>query len=138
MPPKPLNRDNDNTALAEQFFSQVSESIQLVFDLTSRIDERVKMLIERQNELDERVEKLLETHQSSLSHLAVIESKEYHSTIADLEVRAKNLELKVEMISMRIGNHDGRWLLVFDAVWKIGLMCVAGYILYKLGLQAPP
>ena len=136
MPPKPLNRDN--TALAEQFFSQVSESIQLVFDLTSRIDERVKMLVEHQNDLDERVDKLLETHQSSLSHLAVIESKEYNSIIANLEVRVKNLELKVEMISMRIGNHDSRWLLIFDSVWKICLMLVGGYILYKLGISPPP
>ena len=40
-------------ALTEQFFGQVSESLQLVFDLTSRIDERVKMIIEKQKSIDE-------------------------------------------------------------------------------------
>ena len=46
-------------ALTEQFFGQVSESLQLVFDLTSRIDERVKMIIEKQKELDDQVQKLI-------------------------------------------------------------------------------
>lgn len=157
MPPsKPLN--TENTALAEQFFGQVSDSIQLVFDLTSRIDERVKMLIEQQNDLEGRVEKLLEMHQSSNSRLVLLESKEYPSLKEDLarikenvltialiskeveglQSKIQTLEIKSEMIAMKMGTHDNRWLLAFDTIWKLGLMLVAGYILYKLGLQAPP
>lgn len=155
--PKPLNVTQDNSRLAEQFFGQVSDSIQLVFDLTSRIDERVKMLIERQNELDERVEKLIDMHQAAVSRLAIIESKEYPSLKEDLtrikeniitvsllskeveslQDKVQSLEMKAEMISMKMGSHDNRWLLVFDTFWKFALMLVAGYILYKLGLQAP-
>lgn len=156
--PKPSTTTKENTVLADQFFGQVSESIQLVFDLTSRIDERVKMLIVQQNELGERTEKLLDMHQAAASRLAIIESKEYPllkedmtrikenilaiTTIAkeigDLQSRVHTLEMKSEMIGMRLGTHDNRWLLIFDTIWKFGLMIVAGYILYKLGLQAPP
>jgi len=156
--PKPLNASYENIALAEQFFGQVSESIQLVFDLTSRIDERVKMLIEQQNHLEGRVSKLIETQQLSTSRLAIIESKDYPSLKEDLarikenmltialisteveglQSKIQTLEMKSEMISMRIGTHDNRWLLAFDTIWKLGLMLAAGYILYKLGLQAPP
>jgi hypothetical protein len=128
----------DNSGLAEQFFNQVSESIQLVFDLTSRIDERVKMLIERQNEIDERVEKIIEMQQHAIHRLTIIETKELPAAINSIDDRVKKLELKEEMNAIRSTTHNNRWLFIFDAVWKIVLMCVAGYILYKLGIQAPP
>lgn len=152
------NTTIENTAIAEQFFSQVSESIQLVFDLTSRIDERVKMLIERQNELDTKIEKLFNAQQNILNRLSIIEAKEYPQLKEDLinvkqsisrilknendlnnaEDRISTLETKMEILTIRLGNYDNRWMLVFDAIWKIALMVAAGYILFKLGLQAPP
>lgn len=156
MPSTSVKTSKDN--LAEQFFAQVSESIQLVFDLTSRVDERVKMLIERHNELDQRVVKLLELHQSTINRLVVLESKDYPALKEDMgkiksdindiariseelkEIadRLASLETKNELITARLGTQDNRWMLIFDAIWKMGLMLVAGYILYKLGLQAPP
>lgn len=148
----------ENTVIAEQFFSQVSESIQLVFDLTSRIDERVKMLIERQNELDSKIGKMADIQQMIVNRLSIIESKEYPQLKEDLvqikqtlartqrleddlqkvETRIQSFETKQEILASRMGTHDNRWLMAFDAIWKIGLMVIAGYILYKLGLQAPP
>lgn len=157
MPPTSIKTSKETSALAEQFFSQVSESIQLVFDLTSRVDERVKMLIERHNELDQKVAKLLELHQATLSRLTVLESKEYpelkedmgkikrdvdeivrmNEELGKISDRLSSLETKNELLSVRLGTQDNRWMLAFDAIWKIGLMLVAGYILYKLGLQGP-
>lgn len=150
----------EGTALAEQFFGQVSESIQLVFDLTSRIDERVKMLIERQKEIDDQIEKLLEMQQSVIHRLTHLEAKDIGSVqedlhilsekvaiiasddpeeeIQDLKTKVHDLQIKVESINMRVGNHDTRWSKIFDYFWKFGLMLIAGYILYKLGIQAPP
>jgi len=149
-----------DAALTEQFFGQVSESIQLIFDLTSRIDERVKMLIERQKEIDEQIEKLLSLQHGALNRLSALEAKDFHSVQENLhslsekvaiiasdnpqkeliELRSKvhSLEVKAENIQMRIGYHDHRWAQIFDFIWKLALMCIAGYILYKLGLQAPP
>jgi hypothetical protein len=98
-----------DSALTEQFFGQVSESLQLVFDLTSRIDERVKMLMEKQRQIDEQIEKLI-----NLQH---------------------NLEIKAETLSNRVGNHDNRWAKVIDIVWKLSITIIAGIILYKLGIK---
>lgn len=96
-------------ALTEQFFGQVSESLQLVFDLTSRIDERVKMIIEKQKELDDQVQKLI-----SLQH---------------------NLEIRTETLNNRVGNHDNRWSKVIDSIWKFSIMIIGTIILYKLGVK---
>lgn len=192
MPPTKTTAAKDGTALAEQFFGQVSESIQLVFDLTSRIDERVKMLIERQKEIDDQIEKLLEMQQSVIHRLTHLEAKDFASVEKDLEILseklindslsdkklvhdtadalrtkvdatadtlrtkvdevAKTLQAKVEAIEVkvevlnvrmghhdtRIGSHDNRWSKIFDYAWKLGLMLIAGYILYKLGIEPPP
>ena len=150
----------EGTAIAEQFFGQVSESIQLVFDLTSRIDERVKMLIERQKEIDDQIEKLLDMQQNVIHRLTHLEAKDIGSVkddlhilsekiaviasddpkeeIEELQVKVHNLEVKMETINLRVGNHDTRWSKIFDLVWKFVLMMIAGYILYKVGFQAPP
>ena len=150
----------EGTAIAEQFFGQVSESIQLVFDLTSRIDERVKMLIERQKEIDDQIEKLLEMQQNVIHRLTHLEAKDIGSVQDDLHILSEKiaviasddpqeqietlqsqvhaLELKVETINLRVGHHDTRWTKIFDMVWKFILMMIAGYILYKVGFQAPP
>jgi len=156
----PTSKSVKDVAITEQFFGQVSESIQMLFELTSRIDERVKMLIERQKELDAQIEKLLELQHNTLTRLTTVESKDFNGVrenlhalsekvaviISDnpqkdlIELRSKiqSLEVKAENIQMRIGHHDHRWSQIFDSVWKVALMCIAGYILYKLGLQPPP
>lgn len=96
-------------ALTEQYFGQVSESLQLVFDLTSRIDERLKNVMEKQRDMDEQIKKLID-----LQHL---------------------LELRTEILSNRVGNHDNRWAKVVDAIWKFSTMIIGGIILYKLGIK---
>lgn len=161
----PPTKNTTNAALAEQYFGQVSESIQLVFDLTSRIDERVKMLIERQNEIDDRIEKLIEMHQQLINRLTLVESRvdplvrediyeinqkiaiiqnadkkmeELRDNVHGLELKIPTLESKLDNLMIRIGNHDNRWGKLLDAIWKLALMIIAGFILYKLGLQSPP
>ena len=137
-----------------------TESIQLIFDLTSRIDERVNMLIEKQKKIEEQIEKALEIQQTIINRLSILESKDLHhiqddfhklsekvavivnentyEDIVDLRNRTQSVEVKLENINMRVGHHDNRWGQIFDAVWKVALMCIAGYILFKLGIQAPP
>lgn len=156
----PTSKTVKDPVPSEQNFRQVSESIQTLFELTSRIDERVKMLIERQKELDAQIEKLLELQHHALTRLTAVEAKDFNSVQENLhslsekvavivsddpqkeliELRSKvhSLEVKAENIQMRVGHHDHRWTQIFDSVWKVTLMCIAGYILYKLGIQAPP
>lgn len=156
----------ESTALAEQFFGQVQESIQAVFDLTSRIDERVKMLIEHQKEIDGQIDKVIEMQQSCIQRLNLLEAKDVESVAKDLhdlsqkiaiiqndkpqkELEAlryesqelgkklHGLELKIEATNFKVGNQETRWGTILDGIWKIVLMVIATYILYKLGLQKP-
>ena len=125
---------NDDSNLPEKLFG--------------RIDERVKMLIERQKDIEIQIEKTLNLLHNALNRLVALESKDLNTVREDLhsvkkeliELRSKvqSLEVKTENIQMRVGHHDHRWTQIFDAVWKVALMCIAGYILYKLGLQPPP
>lgn len=132
--------------MQDQFFGQVSESIQLVFDLTSRIDERVKMLIQKQTDLEGKFDRLLDSHQIQMSRLSILEhnsgqndsKKDHENTkIEELKTKMQNIEIKMEMAALKSGASDSRWLQIFDAFWKIVLMVTAGYILYKLGLPTP-
>jgi hypothetical protein len=145
----------ESAPLTEQFFGQVSESIQLVFDLTSRIDERVKMIIERQKEIDDQIDKLIEMQNSALQRLAAVEtvlqsrdienrlqilSEKVSDTASDQELESlkesmHSMQIKMENISLRLGNNDGRWFIIFDGAWKVAYMIIAGYILYKLGIK---
>jgi len=151
----------DKDTITEQFYSQVSESIKMVFDLTSRIDERVKMLVERQNELDERLERFIEMQQALLHRVTVLESKDVSGVkgeLADLNKRLavmesaavpqdkdidamkqklQLLELKTESLLMKTTNHENRWSKAFDFVLKVGWALLTGYLLYKLGFPEP-
>lgn len=113
-----------------------------------RLDERVKILVEQQKEIDIQIEKTLNLLHNALNRLVALEAKDFNVVRKDLyslkkeiiEIRNKvqNFEIKSENIQMRIGYHDHRWTQIFDSLWKVALMCIAGYILYKLGLQSPP
>jgi len=92
--------------------SQISDNLKLVSDLTSRMDERIKILLENKDATEEELE--------------------------ELRGKIKDIEIKIEMINVRVGSHDLKWSNIFDTIWKIGLMTIAAYILYALGLQSPP
>ena len=138
---KPLKENSGS----DQFFLKVTDSIQLMVDLTSRIDERVKILSENQNDLESKNEKIIESFHNLQNRLTIIETKEFPSIInslenknKDLEHKVKDLENKIEKILHKQGTSESRVSFVFDAIWKMVLMCITGYILFKLGIQAPP
>lgn len=133
----------------DQFYGQVSESIKMVFDLTSRIDERVKMLMEGQNDIESRINKLIETNQKTTSDIkdeindisekvAIMENYELADEIEKAQNKMHLMEIRLENLDHRIGSHDKSWSKIFDTIWKLALMLIAGFILYKLGIQAPP
>lgn len=160
MPPSKTPAANNENMLKDHIFSKMSESIQLVFDLTSRIDERLKMQAEKQSELEEKLARMTDIQQVLMQRLTTLEAKDVsQNEIDDLNERVavlqsddpemkkdldkikdelQTLKLKLENLSLRAAQSDNNWLKIFDGAWKIILMCIAGYILYKLGIQPPP
>jgi chromosome segregation ATPase len=107
-------------------------------DITSRIDERVKMIIEKQKDVDDQIKKLVNDFHSVQEKIAIISNDYSKEEIVELRSKISLLETKSESFDTRLSHHDNRWEQIFDAFWKIILMIIAGYILYKLGLQTPP
>jgi acetolactate synthase small subunit len=146
-------------SIPEQFYSQVSESIKLVFDLTSRIDERVKMLMDQQKESEERIERLISLNNELISRVSVLESRdvssiknevqlisqrlaviESHETKHEIQVldkKMQSIEVKMESLSLRTASSEGKWSKIIDFALKLGWAILAGYILYRLGFPEP-
>jgi len=116
-------------------------------ELLSRVDERVKNLNVIQKKIEDQISKINKT-QSSLhnkinalesdlelqsTHIATLDEQDFEG----LEEQIKQIEMKIQAIDVRVGNNDSRWFLLFDSVWKVLLMLISSYILYKLGWQPP-
>lgn len=158
------NMPKNEADILMDHYSKVNESIKSVFDLTSRIDERVKMLVERQGDLEEQLDKAIDNQQQILSRVLVLESRdatpiatankaEIHEIkqrvaimessgskrdIEDIKQKIHLLDLRVESINMRTANQESRWAKLFDLVFKLTIMLIGGYLLFKFGWQAPP
>lgn len=154
---------SDSEILSEHY-NNVNESIKSVLDLTSRIDERVKMLVQRQCDLDAQINKALENQQKTLNRVTVLESKDVTALVAsskaeihdikermaimensnseedieELKQKIHLLDLKVESVQMRTATQENRWAKIFDLVFKLSIMMIGGYLLFKFGWQAPP
>lgn len=130
----PTKNSGNDSSLPEQLFG--------------RIDERVKFLLEQKKEIDIQIEKTSNLLHSFLNRLVALESKDFKAVqeelhlikaeLVELRSKVQNLEIKAESAQISIGRNEYRWTQIFDAIWKVSLMCIAGYILYKLGLQSPP
>jgi len=147
-----------------EHYNSVNESIKSVFDLTSRIDERVKMLVERQGDLEQQLDKAIDNQQQILNRVTVLESKDATSVVAsnkidihdikqkiaimenssskedieDIKQKIHLLDLRVESINMRTSNQEGRWARLFDLIFKLTIMLIGGYLLFRFGWQTLP
>lgn len=160
-----MSRNEDEVFIDQ--YNQMTDSIKSVFDLTSRIDERVKRLVERQNDADIRYDKVLELLQQLVNRVAILESKDISKVdineinkrvaimesfeakhdvedigakhgIEDIKQKIHTLDLRVEAINMRTVTQEGRWAKLFDLVFKLTIMLIGGYLLFRFGWQAPP
>jgi hypothetical protein len=128
-----------------------TEQLQSLFDLTSRIDEKLKLFMERQADIERRIDKVLDNQQRDIAlvekdlndlseQVAIMaySDPEIKKDLDTLKTKMDLCEIKVESINLRTQHADSRWGRLLDLIFKLGVMLVAGYILYKLGLQAPP
>ena len=121
--------------ISEQFFTQVSESIKSVFNLTSRIDERVKMIHEKQQEMDKKFSKLIESQGTLNSRVSVLESTSETEEIQDLEKTVHNMEIMLKEIELKSAGTRHRWDIAADFSLKILWAIVAAAAIYYLGFR---
>ena len=118
--------------ISEQFFTQVSESIKSVFNLTSRIDERVKMIHEKQQEMDKKFSRLIESQGTLNSRVSVLEST---SDTEDLEKTVHNMELILKEVELKSAGNAGKWNVVADFSLKILWAMAAAAAIYYMGFK---
>ena len=121
--------------ISEQFFTQVSESIKSVFNLTSRIDERVKMIHEKQQEMDKKFSRLIESQGTLNSRVSVLESTSETEEIQDLEKTVHNMELVLKEVELKSAGNTGKWNVVADFSLKILWAMAAAAAIYYMGFK---
>ena len=121
--------------ISEQFFTQVSESIKSVFNLTSRIDERVKMIHEKQQEMDKKFSRLIESQGTLNSRVSVLESTSETEEIQDLEKTVHNMELILKEVELKSAGNTGKWAVAADFGIKILWALVAAAAIYYMGFK---
>ena len=126
--PKGFNKEEPDT-------SKPAKSIQNILDATARIDERVKIIYERQKEIDASIKNFASELHSLKEKVAIIANQISQEEITQIRDKVHALDVQSENLKLRVGNHDSQWGKIFDAFWKITLVVIASYILYKLGIQ---
>jgi predicted nuclease with TOPRIM domain len=88
-------------------------------EIAARNDERITMLMEHKDDLEAKIEQLQDDNK-------------------ELKDELQKVKNGLEALIQRVDKIDGIWDKIFDNLWKIILMVIAGAILYYLGLQSPP
>lgn len=153
-----MAKQSSDAIAAEQYFAYVTESIQMLVELTTRIDERVKNLIEKQEQIDEQIEKLINMQNTFTQRLTIIETQDIETVIEDLQNINKtlavmdnldastaidnlrkqyvDLEFQMKELESKHSKNDKFWEKMFDGIWKITIAVLGTYIVYKLGIQS--
>ena len=121
--------------ISEQFFTQVSESIKSVFNLTSRIDERVKMIHEKQQEMDKKFSRLIDSQGTLNSRVSVLESTTETEEVQNLEKTVHNMEIMLKEVELKSAGNTGKWAVAADFGIKILWALVAAAAIYYMGFK---
>lgn len=141
----PIKPTNENSHLVEQILNQAVDSINLLTQTATRLEERNKIIAEKQSDLESKIEKGIENYHQTSNRLTAIETKNIPDDISSIkdhlraiDLHYKDLEKRLDKVENNHEKSESRIFFFLDAVWKIVLMCITGYILFKLGIQAPP
>ncbi len=129
------NKKNGN-----EYYSQVSESMKSLFNLTTRIDERVLSLMKSQEQINEKLDVNAEKSSQLESRVSVLESKngvELKHEIEKVKEDIQDLKLKLQSVEGLHKKQEGRWKTFLNLGLQLVWVIIVAYILYKLNLQAP-
>jgi DNA repair ATPase RecN len=125
--------ENKNILIGEQYYAQVSESVQSIFELTTRIDERVQTLREKQEHLEGKINDYGIAANTIATKVGILELK-----LATLESGMKDLgDLKssLQKITSESERSGERWKKMTGFAYQIISAVVIAYLLFKLHLS---
>lgn len=133
-----MSDTNQYYNMTPEFFSQVSESIKSVFDITSRIDERVKIIMEKQTDFDRKIVQMMDSINSINSRVTILEAKDEKTIKESLEkvvYKTHELEKKLEIMQLKTEGSEGKWRQIMGFVAQVSVAIITAYIAYKLGIN---
>lgn len=126
----------------ENLYKEVTDSLKLVSDITSRIDERMKILIESHNETKDKIDELFIQHNSLITRISLLESRSNGREIGEIKTDFKQLENRLDTVAVKVVDlekemlgHSNRWANVVDFIFKVSVIVLGGFILWKLGIK---
>jgi hypothetical protein len=122
--------------MADNFDSQVQDSIRGLYELTSRIDERVKIIAESAAKSDLKFEEVMKMHHELSKKISVLESKngnQLKEEVDGLNSKVQLMEGKIIALEIMNQGHTNKWNLVIDAAVKVLVAIAAGSVIWHFG-----
>lgn len=125
-----VERQNDADIRYDKVLELLQQLVNRVTILESKDISNVKIDV---NEINKRVA-IMESFEAKHN----VEDIGAKQDIEDIKQKIHTLDLRVEAINMRTVTQEGRWAKLFDLVFKLTIMLIGGYLLFRFGWQSPP
>lgn len=126
--------DQKDKMLSNEFYKQLTNSIQNLNELAARLDERVKNIGINQIELETKLDKLsLQLSQYS-ERLALLEKED----INKLDMLISDSEKRIIKLETIASQYEGKWQKISGFVVQLVYAIITCYILYKMGFNDLP
>jgi len=129
---------SDKDSRGENYYIQVTESINSLYELTTRVDERQQLMMAKVNALEEKLDSQLKEHQDLEGRIRVMESKD--NGVADLS-RVKesihNHDKRLQALEISSKGAANWWKVALGFAVNLLWVITAAYVLYRLGIQPP-
>lgn len=120
--------------------TQVSDSVNSLFELTLRVDERVRLMMDKLESMDETIDNQIDLFNELNSRVKVIESRDGISILNDIRRLGEELhklELRTQSVEGSSSDQEGRWKTIIGFAIQLIWVILAAFLLYKLGISAP-
>lgn len=115
--------DSDSLSYLHEHLESVNNSVKSIYDLTGRIDERLQNLITKNQAMEKDVELIKECVEENIDKM---------------REKIHGIEITIKELQIASSGQEGRWKTIFNFGLQIVWVLLAAFLLYKLGLQAPP
>ena len=116
--------------MSDEYYTQVSESIRSVLELTTRVDERVAYLIKQQDEVESKLADHIENHRELNTRVSILESQNGEAIkkhVQDLNRNIHEIEMKIRMIEKDSQRNEGRWKIIANFVLNVFLCLLSSF-----------
>lgn len=106
----------------------------------NNIEKNQNALIEKLEDLKKEINNFEKKLISKDSKTTILQNKvkDLKESLDQIIEKVQKFEVKMESIHLRTADSESKWSNIIDFFVKIFWVIVVAYLLYKLGLQAPP